>query len=111
MGLEELQRIDHDTIVRLESKLDGLVSDVKEMKDGTTAKIIDLDLRIKSIEKIAIETDAPNSYHQMQKLIQDIHDFKQSVGIYRIIAGFVGGIIFFILDNSSVERVSFCCEK
>ena len=99
MSLEELQRLDHDTIVRLESKVDGLIVDVKELKDGTTAKIIDLDIRVKAVEKVVIETDLLNSYKDYIVLKQKVHDFVTTANAYRLVGGLLGGIIVFILTQ------------
>lgn len=42
---------DHDLLIVLNAKLDQLSIDVKELKDGTSMKIADHELRIKANEK------------------------------------------------------------
>ena len=41
---------DHDMIVRLDTKMDDLKSDIKELKDGTAIKIESHETRIKALE-------------------------------------------------------------
>lgn len=49
--LDKLQRTDHDTLIRLESKVDSLIDDMKEVKDGTALKIANHEIRINDLEK------------------------------------------------------------
>jgi hypothetical protein len=49
---DKTQATDHDSLIRLESKVDQILVDIAELKDGTTGKIIDLDRRIKALEEI-----------------------------------------------------------
>ena len=41
---------DHDLIIKLDTKMDGLKEDIKALNDGTSAKISDHELRIKALE-------------------------------------------------------------
>lgn len=41
---------DHDLLVELKVKMEGLKSDISEIKDGTSIKIADHELRINSLE-------------------------------------------------------------
>lgn len=45
-----LGTLDHDLIIRLGEKIDGLKEDIKELKDGMTTKTEDHEKRIKSLE-------------------------------------------------------------
>jgi hypothetical protein len=55
---DKIQASDHDSLIRLEGKLDQLISDVqnlknidiKELKDGTTDKLTDLQHRVVALE-------------------------------------------------------------
>jgi hypothetical protein len=42
---------DHDLLTRLETKMEGLKEDIKELKDGTTIKIADHEKRLFDLEK------------------------------------------------------------
>ena len=46
----EGQQNDHDLIIRLDTKIDDLKVDIKELKDGTAMKIEDHETRLKLIE-------------------------------------------------------------
>lgn len=42
---------DHDLLQRVDTKVDGLIKDIKEIKDGTTTQLSDHETRLRSIEK------------------------------------------------------------
>ena len=44
---------DHDLIIRLDSKMDDLKQDIKDLKDGTTTQIQDHEARLRTLEKEA----------------------------------------------------------
>lgn len=71
---------DHDTIIRVETKMDAMASDIKEIKDGTTAKLTDHELRIKKIE-------------------DDVLVAKTNVSAYRVMGGVIGGAIMYLLTQ------------
>lgn len=48
--IDKLQRMDHDTIVRMESKLDVLIKNVENLTNGSTMKLNDHENRIRSLE-------------------------------------------------------------
>ena len=41
---------DHDLIVELKTKIEGIRDDIKDLKDGTTAKIAEHELRLNTLE-------------------------------------------------------------
>lgn len=57
---DKIQQSDHDAIIRLEGKLDQLINDVKnlkeidikELKDGTSDKLSNLEVRVKRLEDV-----------------------------------------------------------
>ena len=42
---------DHDLLIELKTKLDGLINDVKTLNDGTSKQINDHETRIRTMEK------------------------------------------------------------
>lgn len=48
--LERLQRADHDTLIRLEGKVDTLSDDIKGLSNRITTQLIDHEARIKVLE-------------------------------------------------------------
>lgn len=48
----KIQAIDHDSIIRLESKVDQILTDIKELKDGFSSKIDDHEKRLQTLESI-----------------------------------------------------------
>lgn len=96
--LDKLQRLDHDTIVRMEAKLDGLIVDVKSMSDGTAIKIADHESRLKMIESDIIYIGGmKDAWSRFLKVESFIHDGKVTANAYRVLAGIVGGATFFML--------------
>ena len=100
-SLDKLQRTDHDTLIRLEGKVDSFLtqylSDMKELKDGTTAKINDHEVRIKTLEKVN-ESIASSEGNRVEIMWQERHDTKLTKKLtYGAIAA-VGGVIVWILQ-------------
>jgi chromatin segregation and condensation protein Rec8/ScpA/Scc1 (kleisin family) len=44
------QTSDHDLLIRIETKMENLISDIKEWKCSTTTQISDHEVRIKKLE-------------------------------------------------------------
>ena len=97
--LESLQRADHDTIIRLEAKLDGLIADVKIMNDGMSKQIGDHEVRLRKIEDIVIQADPTGNIARLNKLEQEVRDFKTGANVYRVVAGAVGGMMVFVFSQ------------
>lgn len=57
---DKIQQTDHDSLIRMESKMDQLIGDVRnlkdvdirELKDGMASKLSELERRMKSIEDL-----------------------------------------------------------
>lgn len=92
-GLEKLQREDHDRLIRLESKIDNLSSDVKDMKDGTQKEMADHELRIRQVERAIEATDLENSYQKFLTLQRNFDIFQASSKAERRVWGIVGGAL------------------
>lgn len=91
------QLSDHDLLITLNTKFDGLTQDIKQNTDGLVAKIADHEVRIKGMEKLRDELQPEKLAAQVAVNTQWIHDYKLT---YRIIVGIaagVGGMVGFIL--------------
>lgn len=44
------QTSDHDLLIRIETKMENLINDIKEWKCSTTSQITDHEVRVKKIE-------------------------------------------------------------
>lgn len=95
---EKIQQMDHDLLIRLESKVDGLVIDIKDLKDGTSQKIADHEARLKVIELSHEKIDPEKAIEELHLASQWIHDFKLTWKITLGIAGGVGAAISFFID-------------
>jgi hypothetical protein len=59
---DKIQQTDHDSLIRLEGKLDTLITDVqnlknidiKDLRDGMANRVTDLDQRVKKLEDVKI---------------------------------------------------------
>lgn len=96
-SLEKIRRSDHDTLIRLESKVDTLVTDVKELKDGTTAKLIQLETRISALEKIGEQYNPRDLVPKILANDQWIHDYKLTYKIIISVAVIVSSIVGFLM--------------
>lgn len=98
-ALDKMQRQDHDLLIRLEGKIDSITSDLKAMKDGMSTQLIDHEGRISTIEGIVQRVSPDKTFGEFQILKQEVHDFKTSINVARIIAGAIGGVIMFVLSQ------------
>ncbi len=48
---DKIQAADHDSLIRLEGKVDQILIDIKELKDNTAGKITELDTKISGFDK------------------------------------------------------------
>jgi hypothetical protein len=100
-NLDKLQRLDHDSIVRMESKLDGLIADVKAMGDGMATKVADHDVRLRTLENDVIYIGGiREAWGRFLFIEQQYKENLIKTNIYRVIGGFIGGLIFFILTQA-----------
>lgn len=91
------QMSDHDLLITLNTKFDGLTQDIKQNTDGLVAKIADHEVRIKAAEKLHDELQPLKTAEQVKINTQWIHDFKLTYRIVVGIAAAVGGMVGFIL--------------
>ena len=90
---------DHDLLITLNAKVDGLVSDVKAMQDGVGKQITDHEIRIRKIEATHDAVKPEESVKLLNTLAQEFRDFKVSINAFRFIGGLIGGGIFFLLTQ------------
>jgi len=98
MPNEQLPSRDHDTLIRVESKVDQLVKEVKDLKEGTTTRIIALETRMDNMETVR---DAYNPKDLVPKILEHdqwIHDYKLTQRLFLLAAGAGGGIIAFLIN-------------
>lgn len=95
IDLEAMQRLDHDTLVRVEAKMDNLSADVKVMGDGIQAKLNDHELRVRKLEDLTISV-------QPLEQIKKLHEVEKKVdGLERLqwLVGIIGGLIVFVVTQ------------
>lgn len=95
--LDKMQREDHDLLIRLESKVDSLIVDVKDMKDGISQRLADHDTRLRAMEKIMEDVNPNLRVKQHDELWQWRHDFQLTWKIVIGIAAFIGSLVSFII--------------
>lgn len=86
--MDKLQRSDHDTLIRLEGKVDSLTISVATFQSG-------LDLRMKDIEK------------QLDANTQWIHDFKNAYKITGGFAALISSLVTFALTLIALKTEIF----
>lgn len=103
VDLDKLQRMDHDTLVRLESKVDQFVSqyivDMKELRDGTTHRLADHEVRLEKIERTMEELKPVELSQKVDALNLWRHDFHLIWRFVVLAAATVGGVVAWILNN------------
>src|SRR3989304_10127424 len=98
MPNEQFPSRDHDTLIRVESKVDQLVKEIKDLKEGTTTRIIALETRMDNMETVR---DAYNPKDLVPKILEHdqwIHDYKLTQRLFLLAAGAAGGILAFLIN-------------
>lgn len=97
-SLDRLQRSDHDTLIRLESKVDTLIVDVKEMKDGTSTKIAALETRVESIEKVHEKIRPEESVKLLGEVVDWQKQYKLTWRLVIAMVSAIGAIVGFLTN-------------
>lgn len=86
--MDKLQRTDHDTLIRLEGKVDALIANVATLQSGS-------DMRLKLVEEKAERSE------------QWIHDFKHTYKVMGALAAGVSSVITFLLTVIALRTEIF----
>lgn len=90
---------DHDLLIRLEAKLDQVILDVKDLKDGTSMKIANLEIRMNEIEDCHKQIDPIGASGRL-KVVEDwVTEQKINIKWLITIASFIGGIAGYIISQ------------
>lgn len=90
---------DHDLLIRLETKMDTVVGDVRELKDGTSQKMAEYEVRIKKLEDITLAVNPIETVAEFRILQSKVHDFFTTANAWRVISGLISGAIVFLLTQ------------
>lgn len=98
---QKMQRDDHDTLIRVETKMDQLVSDVKELKDGLTFRVSQIEMRVADLEKLRDEIQPKTAMMKLEEVYQWKHDFKLTwkviLGIVSVTSSIAGAVVSLVL--------------
>src|SRR3990167_11010788 len=105
----EWDRNDRDLLIRLETKLDQLTRDVKDLKDGTSIHIAHLEQRMDAMETIRDQYDPKTFVPMILSHEQWIHDYKLTKRLFLIAAGAAGGGIPLLIKffNKTPSNITF----
>lgn len=96
--LDRLQRTDHDTLTRLETKVDYLTSAIKSYSEGFTQRIVDLEHNVRDLQKQRDEVNVPSLAKEVEENTQWRRDFKLTYRVIIAITTAVGAIIGFAVS-------------
>ena len=94
----EMQRKDHDTLIRVETLLTTVANDVKEMTNYFRTQMTDHDVRIKSIEKTLDQHSLTDLSTQTTSNSAWIRDFKTTYRVVVVMAGFTGAAVMWTIS-------------
>lgn len=90
---------DHDLLIRLDAKVDGLVLTVNEMKDGTAKQLAEHEVRIKAIELINDQLNLRQMNSDVDSNKQWIHDFSFRWKVILAFCFTMGGAFMWMINN------------
>lgn len=86
-------REDRDLLIRLDSKVDQLSLDIKEVKDGVNTRVTALEAKTVGYDKLINEIDPLKLAAMVQGHDKFIHDFNLTKKLILAIVGAIGGVI------------------
>lgn len=92
---------DHDLLIRLETMMNTLLVDVKELKDGTATRIASLEVRTGNIERIHDEVNPKEMKKDLTELSAWKRDQQVTWKVTLTIASVVGAVVGFITSQLS----------
>ena len=98
-NLDKLQRLDHDMLIRLETKLDGVAIDIKEVKEVTTIRLSNLENRVNELEKLRDELNPREVVKKVNEVYQRQYDFQLTWKVVVAVAAGIGGIVGFLIST------------
>ncbi len=94
---KRLRRADHDLLIRLESKVDDISVDIRELNDGTKATLALHEKRISDIEKTILESDPKVNIKKLDEVYNWMHDTRLSLKFLVASIVAISSIITFLL--------------
>lgn len=97
--MEKVNGKDHDILVGLNVKVDRLISDVKEVKDGTNQQLMDHERRIETLESINNKYPANVLVPEFLELKQKFHDQTLTAKERLRLTVIISSVITFVLTT------------
>ncbi len=89
---ERFVQSDHDLLIRVEYKVDGLINEVREIQDGIRAQLTNHELRLVAIEKLRDTCDVSENIIKIKELYQWKHDFGLTWKLVVSVASVIGAV-------------------
>lgn len=111
---ETMSLSDHDLLIRLEAKFETFTSqyhlDMKNLNDGITRKVTentlaiqDQDKRLRTIEAVISNVRLEETYSEYLLFRQEVRDLltkaTTTANVYRMLAGFIGGAVVWLITS------------
>jgi hypothetical protein len=93
---------DHDILVTLNVKVDRLITDMKEVKEGSTVQLADHEKRIEALEAIGTKYPASELVPSFIELRQKFHDQVLTSKERTRIVATVSSVVTFVLTTIAV---------
>ena len=106
--IEKIQRTDHDTLIRVETKMDSLIIEMRSTNSAINDRLIDHESRLRVIEDIHSRVQPLDANKQLQSLL-DWQDRLTSN--YKFIAATMGGISILVGIASSFATIYFYLHR
>jgi hypothetical protein len=90
---------DHDLLIRVDTKVDQLSLDIKEIKDGTAQRLAVLESRVEAIEKLHNEVNPTETLKRFETVEKWVNNFQLTWKFILLIVIAVSSIITFILTT------------
>lgn len=83
---DKMQRVDHDTLIRLEGKVDNITATVQNLKDDFSPRLVEINKDISELKK---DVDALKLWR---------HDFELGYRWAVALSSIIGGVLGFLIS-------------
>lgn len=94
--IAKMQQTDHDTLIRVETKIENLILEVKQANSDINSRLIDHEGRIRSIEAVHERTDPAGTVQRVDNLDAWKNGLQSNWKLIVILISFISGLVGFV---------------
>jgi len=90
---------DHDMLVRLDTKFDQMILDIKDLKDGIALRMSSVESRVELLEKVNDSINPVAMHTTLSELVLKIRDWQTTYKAWLWGASVLGGVGGYLVSH------------